>query len=56
MSTRILHQEKRNTKLEDLTAKETQPFYKELNKDWEKRRAEHKAIGKKFADIVKGKL
>ena len=56
VSTRILHQEKRNTKLEDLTAKETQPFYKELNKDWEKRRAEHKAIGKKFADIVKDRI
>jgi hypothetical protein len=51
----IIHREKRNTDHEDRTAKESQPFYKQLNDHWESRSAEHKAIGKQFADLVRGK-
>lgn len=52
----IAHHEKRNTCVEDRTAKETQPFYAELNNNWDKRFAEFKAIGKQYAEIVRSKL
>ena len=52
----IIHHEKRGTGRLDITAAETLPFYDELNANWTVRSAEHRAVGKKYADIVRAKL
>jgi len=49
----IIHREKRGTKNEDRTAAETQPFYTELQNNWEARSIEFRIIAKHYGDKVR---
>lgn len=49
----VEHNELRNTPREDATASESQPFYRELEKNWEQRHEEHRRIGAEYAEKVR---
>jgi hypothetical protein len=52
----ILHKERRGSDQEDDTARESLCFYAGLHSNWDKRSSEFRQIGKRYAEIVKGKL